>query len=166
MKKLLIMRHAKSSWSDAHLSDHDRPLNKRGKRDAPLMGRHLLNEDLVPDLIISSSAKRALATAERVAMSCEYEGGIEVTRDFYHADSDTYLERLRNVADSGQSVLIIGHNPGMEELLVELVGVWERMPTAAIALVEFSIEHWNQLDNNITGELINFWKPKDFPKSV
>ncbi len=77
MKTLLVLRHAKSSWKDSGLADHDRPLNKRGKHDAPRMGTLLAKEDLVPDLIISSSAKRAKSTAEAVAMNCGYDGEIQ-----------------------------------------------------------------------------------------
>jgi phosphohistidine phosphatase len=92
MKTLLVLRHAKSSWKNANLADFDRPLNKRGKRDAPRMGELLRREGIVPDLIISSSAERALTTAEAVALACGYDLEIQTTRQLYHAWPDDYIE--------------------------------------------------------------------------
>ena len=89
MRTLLILRHAKSSWANNRLADHARPLNKRGKLDAPRMGQLLRREELMPDLVISSTAERALTTAEMAALACGYEAAIRVTRDFYHADPET-----------------------------------------------------------------------------
>ena len=98
MKTLLILRHAKSSWKDASLADHDRPLNKRGKRDAPRMGRLLQEQDLVPDRIISSTAKRARNTAKAVAKACNCKDKVELTSEFYHAGPGAYLAVLQNVS--------------------------------------------------------------------
>ena len=88
MKTLLILRHAKSSWKDDSLPDHDRPLNKRGKQDAPLVGRLDSRKDLMPDLILSSTAKRARATVELVAEESNYQGEIEYSRDLYAAEAE------------------------------------------------------------------------------
>ena len=164
MKTLLILRHAKSSWNNAQLTDYERPLNKRGKTDAPRMGRLLREQDLVPDLIISSSAERALTTAEAVALASGYEQEIQSTRSFYHADPEAYLDVLRQLDDSLERVMVVGHNPGMEELLEELTGVWEQMPTAALAQISLPINHWRELDGETTGELVNLWRPKELPK--
>jgi phosphohistidine phosphatase len=117
MKTLLVMRHAKSSWDDSGLADHDRPLNARGKRDAPLMGRWLLQEDLVPEEIITSTAKRALATAEAVAGASDFENEIKVDRFYYHADAEMYTEGVKDLPDEIQLAMIIGHNPGLEDLV-------------------------------------------------
>ena len=96
MKNLLIMRHAKSSWEFTNLPDHDRPLNDRGKRDAPRMGKVLLKERLVPQLIISSSAARARSTAEKVAKVSRYSGEISIDSSLYRAGSSAYLNALRH----------------------------------------------------------------------
>ncbi|MCB9423397.1 MAG: histidine phosphatase family protein [Ardenticatenaceae bacterium] len=161
MKTLLILRHAKSSWDNAQLTDYERPLNSRGKQDAPLMGKLLREQDLVPDLIITSSAERALATAEAVALAGGYEQEIRATRSFYHADPDAYIDVLRQLDDSLERVMVVGHNPGMEELLEELTGLWEQMPTAALAQIALPINHWHEFEDGTTGELVNLWRPKE-----
>jgi phosphohistidine phosphatase len=163
MKTVLIMRHAKSSWDKAFTADHDRPLKKRGKHDSPRMGRLIREQDLVPDLIITSSAKRAVATAEAVALACGYEHEIEVTREFYHAGVDAYIDWLQSLPDHCHRVLIVGHNPGMEELLEELTGTWQRMPTAALAEVRFPLTFWSGLDEMTVGEMKNLWLPRNLP---
>lgn len=161
MKTLLVLRHAKSSWSNADLSDYERPLNKRGQRDAPRMGRLLRDEDLVPDLIITSSANRALSTAEAVAEASGYDREIQYTRHFYLADSDDYIERLQRLDDAYERVMIVGHNPGMEHLVALLTGAWETMPTAAIAHLALPINNWRDLDEETGANLVNLWRPKE-----
>jgi phosphohistidine phosphatase len=161
MKTLLILRHAKSSWSNASLSDHDRPLKTRGKRDAPRIGRLLREEELVPDLIISSTARRALDTAEAVADASGFGGQIEATRTFYHADPETYIDRIRQLPGEIERVLLVGHNPGMEALLTELTAVYERMPTAALAHVELPIREWAEITLDSGGSLVNLWLPRE-----
>jgi len=161
MRTLLILRHAKSSWDNSNLADHARPLNDRGKTDAPRMGRLLQTEDLVPDLIIASSAERALKTAELVALNCDYENEIKVTRQFYLADPETYLEVLAGVDERYQRVMVVGHNPGMEELVEELTGESVRMATAALAHVQFNIARWQDLTPGTTAKLQAVWLPKE-----
>lgn len=163
MKTLLILRHGKSSWNNLRLADHDRPLKARGKRDAPRMGRLVREEELTPDLIISSTAERALATAELAALACDYDGEIETTRDFYHGAPEDYLERLQTLPDGVGCVMVVGHNPGMEELITVLTGEEESFPTAALAQVALSIERWTELDEATEGELVNLWRPKELP---
>ncbi len=161
MKTLLVLRHAKSSWANEDLSDYERPLNKRGKQDAPRMGELLKENDLTPDLIISSSAKRARATAEAVAEASDYDAEIQFTRQFYHADPEDYIEVLQKVDDAYQCVLVVGHNPGMEYLVALFAGSWEQMSTAALAYLSLPITHWQELDENVTAELVNLWRPKE-----
>ncbi len=160
-KTLLIMRHAKSDWNNTRLDDHARPLNKRGKQDAPLMGKLLKDEELTPDLIITSTAERALTTAELVALACDFEGELVTTRHFYHADPATYLEMLQGVDDQYNRVMIVGHNPGMQELLADLTDQAEHFTTANIAHVELPITSWSQLNEDTTGNLLNLWRPKE-----
>ena len=166
MKTLLILRHAKSSWKDETLPDFDRPLNKRGQEDAPRMGKLLHNEGLVPDLIISSDAQRARTTAELVAEESHYEGEIVFLRDLYAAEPEAYLDALARLGGETACVMIVGHNPGLEELLQELTGELQPLPTAALAQVALQLEHWSELDpsaqNDIPqGKLVNLWRPKD-----
>ncbi len=161
MKTLLVLRHAKSSWKNDNLADFARPLNNRGKRDAPRMGDLIRREDIVPDLIISSSAKRALTTAEAAAMACGYESEIKATRALYHAWSDDYLEELNEVPDEYGTVMIVGHNPGMEDLVEELTGEWTSMPTAALAQISLEIERWSELSFDSRAVLVNTWLPRE-----
>lgn len=161
MKQLLVLRHAKSSWKDESLRDFDRPLNKRGKKDAPRMGELLANLDLRPDLIITSAATRARLTAEAVADNSGYDGDIEATRALYMAMPDDYVAVLNQVADLNSLVMVVGHNPGIEDFVHDLAGGWERMPTAALAHIELEIETWKSLDLDTPGKLLNIWLPKE-----
>jgi phosphohistidine phosphatase len=160
MKTLLLMRHAKSSWNHPGLQDHSRPLNQRGKRDAPRMGRLVQKNDLQPDLILSSTARRALDTAQAVAEACGYAGEIEQRQDLYGSDAACYLDVLRSLPDQAGRVLVVGHNPDMEELLELLTGVVEAMPTAALAQVEVPISHWLELSEACDGTLVRLWTPR------
>jgi phosphohistidine phosphatase len=161
MKTLLILRHAKSSWADNRLGDHDRPLDNRGKVDAPKMGKLLERLDLVPDLIVSSSAKRAKTTAELAASSAGYDKQIKITRQLYHAGPEEYFQALQSVEDKFERVMVVGHNPGMEELIEVLSGVYEGMPTAALARIELKIESWKEIGEETKGRLVNLWRPKE-----
>jgi phosphohistidine phosphatase len=161
MKTLLILRHAKSSWKDDHLPDHDRPLNKRGKQDAPRMGKLLQEKGLVPDLIISSTAKRAQKTAQLVAEESGYDGEIQFDRDLYAFEAAAYLEKLAQIGDQVQIVLLVGHNPGLEELLEQFTGEYLRMPTAALAQVNLSVSSWSDIDEDTQVQLANVWRPKE-----
>ncbi len=161
MKTLLILRHAKSSWDNATLNDHDRPLNERGKADAPRMGQLLKAEGLLPDLILTSSAERALATAEAVVSACGYEKELRVEHQLYHAYPNTYCAVLQELGDEYGRVLVVGHNPGLELWLAELTGQEVVMPTAALAQVELAIPHWRDLNTATTGQLVHLWRPKE-----
>jgi phosphohistidine phosphatase len=160
MKTLLILRHAKSSWDDPKLADHDRPLNKRGKRDAPRMGQLLREEDLLPDLILSSTARRARKTAEAIAEASGYTGEIEFTGDFYPGDPSDYIDALQQAPDNCERVMVVGHNPGLEELLETLTGESDHLATAALAQVSLPIQHWRELDDETGGKLLNMWRVK------
>lgn len=161
MKTLLVLRHAKSSWKNALLDDFDRPLNERGLHDAPRMGALILTLHLTPSIILSSPAVRALATAEQIAESCHYKGEILLRPDFYLAGAPVYLAALSELDDSYDSVMIVGHNPGLEELVTALTGVEERLPTAALAKVSLPIGHWSDLTARLRGELVHTWRPKE-----
>lgn len=160
MKTLLILRHAKSSWDNPNLSDYDRPLNKRGKRDAPRMGEHIHQQDLVPDRILTSSAKRARKTASKVARACSYAGKIKQLDSFYHALPGVYYETLQDISEKHQIVMVVGHNPTMEQLVRQLTVERVVMPTTALAHIELPIQNWKSLDFHTKGTLVNLWTPK------
>ncbi|MDH3733158.1 MAG: histidine phosphatase family protein [Gemmatimonadota bacterium] len=161
MKTLLIFRHAKSSWDDPGLRDHDRPLNPRGVRDAPRMGRLIVDEDLVPERIISSTAVRAHSTAELAAGVMSTSPEIETTRELYLASPHSYLDALADYAGDADPVMVVGHNPGITALVTVLTGELEEMPTAALAVVEVEIDDWRDVERADGGRLVAFWRPKD-----
>jgi phosphohistidine phosphatase len=161
MKNLLILRHAKSSWSNPALADIDRPLNKRGKQDAPRIGDLLRAEDLVPELIISSPALRARKTANAVSEYSGYVGKIEIQREFYPGDPDSFIEAFYAIPEQIERILIVAHNPGLEELLYVLTGESVRMPTSALAQVSLPVDRWVDLDDDTDGKLVNFWRVKE-----
>lgn len=145
-KTLMAMRHAKSSWDHIGLDDHDRPLNERGLRDAPRMAEWLQNHDLVPERIISSTAVRAITTAEILAEHLKPTPTVVPHRDLYLADPEEYYQALRLLGDPCERVMVVGHNPGLEELVEQLSGEFHRMPTAAIAVFDVAIREWAQFD--------------------
>ena len=161
MKTVLILRHAKSSWSNPSLADIDRPLNKRGKNDAPRMGTLLKEQDIIPDLILSSPALRARKTAEAVSEYSGYEGQIDIVPDFYPGDPYTFIETLASLPDDYDNVMIVAHNPGLEELLYALAGESARLPTSALAQVELPLDYWQELDDEMEGKLVNLWRVKE-----
>ena len=155
MKTLLILRHAKSSWKHPEISDHDRPLNKRGKHDAPIMGRQLKEKRLVPDLIISSTAVRAKDTALVIADVVGYTKEIVFLSSLYAASPDAYIQAISHVAGDNDysTILVVGHNPGLEELIEVLTGDMHELSTCALAIIEMPIEKWSTL-NRRQGKLI------------
>ena len=160
-KLLLILRHAKSSWKFADLSDHDRPLSSRGKRDAPRIGRKLLKESLIPQLIISSPAVRAHSTAEKVAKACGYDGEISVESSLYGSGYTQYLNVLQTQNDQYDIIMLVGHNPHSEQLLETLTGKMITMPTCTVAYVRLPIRTWKEVKAQTKGELVNIWRPKE-----
>jgi phosphohistidine phosphatase len=160
MKTLLLLRHAKSSWKDPELDDHDRPLNKRGKSEAPRMGLLLKDEQLLPAFILCSSAKRCRKTAEHVIHESGYRGETRITGDLYEAGAEQILGILAALPEDLESVLVIGHNPGLEELLEKLTGAYAPLTTAALAKVEVPIDQWQELVPTSRGTLIQVWQPR------
>ncbi len=164
MKILLILRHAKSSRDDPALNDHDRPLNDRGLKTAPLMGRLLKREGLVPDAIFSSIALRAIHTAELVARACGFSKKIRKVERFYPGDPVDYIETLRSSDKMLKTIMVVGHNPGLEELLYNLTKEREQLPTAALAHLELALEQWNDLSSKTEAVLIKVYRPKEIFK--
>lgn len=163
MKILLVLRHGKSSWADPGQIDHDRPLKKRGKRDALRVAQLISAHGLVPDVVISSTALRAKDTAERVAAVWQDAARpIRYDRNLYHAGPDAIVDVLRGVRPStAGTVMIVGHNPGLEELVEVLTGEAETLPTAALAHITLGIDQWDKLRPRVRGMLVNLWCPKE-----
>ena len=161
MKTLLVLRHAKSSWDDAALDDHERPLNERGRRDAPRMGKLVRKFGLLPDVVISSDAVRARLTAEAVAEAARFAGDILRDPHLYLADPADILWRLRQVQENAETVMIVGHNPGLEQLVEQLTGARQDLPTAALAQIGLPIDRWRDLKLSTRGTLVGLWRPKE-----
>ena len=161
MKTLLVLRHAKSSWIDPALDDHERPLSKRGRRDGPRMGELVREYGLIPDLVIGSDAVRARLTAEAVAEAARYAGQILLDRRLYMASPADIRALLRTVPDKAETVMIVGHNPGLEELAALLTGERQDLPTAALVQIVLSIDQWRDLKLSTRGTLVGHWRPKD-----
>lgn len=160
MKTLLILRHAKSSWKKPELSDHERPLNKRGKKEAPKVGAYLKENDLLPDLILSSTARRAQDTAQAVAEACGFEGQVDLYPDLYLSEATTFLDILHCLPDDARRVLVVGHNPDVEDLLILLTDITEHMTTSALAVVDLPITSWDELNEATDGRLKQLWTPR------
>lgn len=160
MRTLLLLRHAKSDWDDEGLTDHERPLSERGKREAPLVGQHLLERQLRPDLILCSTAKRTQKTARKVLKASGWEVPVKYLNELYLTDADTYLNVLRHHSDDARCVLVVGHNPCLESILYALVNYRSAFPTAALAHLELAIDDWQQVSRQSPAQLISLWRPE------
>jgi phosphohistidine phosphatase len=160
MKTLFILRHAKSSWDNANLSDFDRPLNERGLKAAPLMGETMLENQFEPELILSSPAKRAEQTAVLVKRSANIAGEIRYDERIYEATSARLLEVISEQKENAESILLVGHNPGLEGLIRALTGEMQAMPTAALAVIDLEIDKWSEV-KSASGKLKFLIRPKD-----
>lgn len=161
LKTLLLMRHAKSSWDDRSLSDHDRPLAPRGERDARRMGQLIQNQDLLPDAIRCSTAARTRGTAAGLFSVWGDFANIQYSSDLYHGDLLDYQAALQALPAGVKRAMLIGHNPTSEYLVTALTGQRELMSTAAVAHIELEIVSWADLSDDGSGTLLNLWRPKE-----
>lgn len=161
MKTLTLLRHAKSSWKDASLIDHDRPLNKRGKRDLPVMAERIQRAGIRPSLILSSSAFRAWRTAKGIAKEISYPiEFLQREQRLYHAGVRRIIEVLAEQDDAFNSIMIVGHNPGLTDFANYLLpGLTDNIPTCGLVSVTLDSDDWN-LKKNKNAELAVY----DFPK--
>jgi phosphohistidine phosphatase len=165
-RRLYLLRHAKSSWDDPRLDDHDRPLAPRGKRAMKDMARHLRREGVHPELVLCSSAKRARQTLERLLPALGDGVTLEVDDDLYTFHADVILARLKRVPASVTSVMVVGHNPAVEELTLQLAAdgartdrVGAKFPTGAVATLDVRVA-WSRLKPG-AAELSAFVTPAD-----
>jgi phosphohistidine phosphatase len=155
MKTILLLRHAKSDWGNPGLADFDRPLAKRGRKDAPRMGEVLALFDCVPDRILASPALRAKQTTEMVAEACGYKKSIQWEDPFYGGTSEDLIAALQRLPNSLERVMLVGHNPTMEETAADLLAPtpdewndeWSlRIPTAGLVCLDVNIVDWATLE--------------------
>ncbi len=161
MKELFLLRHAKSSWDDPTLSDFDRPLNERGRRDAPRMGEHLAEMGIEPDLIVASPAKRAKKTAGIVAEKLGYDPGrIRWNESVYEASPQTLLYLVCSLPEDAKRVMLVGHNPGFT-MLANMLGdvAIDNIPTAGVVGIAFDAKSWDEACR-MKGHTLFFEYPK------
>lgn len=162
-KTLIIVRHAKSSWKDSTLNDIQRPLNKRGNKDAPKMGKHLAKKKIIPQAIFSSSGLRALTTARLISVEIGMKPTeIMVEDNLYTFNSEQLLDEIKNISDDYEKIMVVGHNPAVTEITNILSGSdIDNIPTCGVAILELSVDSWKDLGKN-TAKLSRF----DYPKKL
>lgn len=165
MKTLTICRHAKSSWANADIDDHDRPLNKRGERDAPIMGDLIKAAGIRPSLIISSTALRAWRTARIIAKQISYPiEFLQRESTLYHAGVNRLVELIAAQDEGFNNIMIIGHNPGLTDLASELIpGLTSNIPTSGFVSVLLDTDTWDLRTRN-SCELIDYNYPNRKPQ--
>jgi phosphohistidine phosphatase len=162
MKTLILIRHAKSSWKHPGLPDRLRPLNKRGQRDAPVMGERLAKREIEPDSIISSPATRAMLTAETIAREIGYpEDDIRVDERLYGASAFELIEIIQELDDAADCVMFLGHNPGLTDLANDLGCDIDNVVTCGVVELEFDVDSWRHI-GNVDPVRIDF----DYPKKM
>lgn len=175
MKTLGLFRHAKSDWHDPRARDFDRPLNARGRKGAALMGRHIRDHGIAWRRVISSPAIRC---AETIELACHAVGqpvAVNWDRRIYLASSATLLDLLREQDDAADAILMVGHNPGLEDLIFDLVPddgssplrdvVEAKFPTAAYAVMEMEIDRWADLSER-SARLVHLMRPRDLDSKL
>ncbi|MCV0424024.1 MAG: histidine phosphatase family protein [Roseibium sp.] len=167
--RLLLLRHAKSDWGDPGLADIDRPLNPRGKAAAVSMARYMTEAGLISNQILCSTSQRTRETLARLLPYHSQEARIQLLLDLYNQSEDDYSGLIRKFGGRAQNLMVIGHNPAMEETALSLAGtgsptamadIEEKYPTAALAVIDFDIADWSELKAG-TGHLERFVKPRD-----
>jgi phosphohistidine phosphatase len=164
MKTLFILRHAKSSWENADSSDFDRVLNAEGLEEAVFMGNQIGKNQIQPDLILCSPAKRAAQTANSVKEAAGLDKEIQFEEKIYEASPLTLLHVISGIEDKNEIVLLVGHNPGLENLIKMLTGEAQSLPTAGLAKINLQVQSWSDIAAN-SGQQESFISPKDKMKT-
>ena len=171
MKSIYLLRHAKSSWDDNSLSDHDRPLSQRGRAAAPRIGAYMRGGGYLPDLVLCSTSTRTRQTLKAVLSELEVEPAVEFLEELYLAAPSEMLDLVTSVPDTVEAVLLVGHNPGTGMLAAALSGdgLPERMdlmrakfPTTGLAIIDLSVDRWKDTTGGC-GTLKEFVRPRDLP---
>lgn len=162
MRELILIRHAKSDWSNPLLDDFERPLNKRGSKNAPFMAKILKKEIQKPDLIISSPSFRTKLTLEYFLKEFEYKGEVIFEKSIYEAPFENLLKVIKNIDDKYKTIFLIGHNPGLNDLANFLLGSFEdNIPTSGVLKIDFDTNSWKNISKD-NSKLIFFKYPKMF----
>jgi phosphohistidine phosphatase len=171
MKRLYLLRHAKSSWDDPTLADHDRPLAPRGRRAANVMAENLRRKGIMPELVLCSPSRRTRQTLKRLAPVLGKDADVQIEPELYAASARELIEVLQGVPDEVESVMLIGHNPGLQDLALSLASAGSeiprlrsKFPTAALATLEFK-GTWRKLAPG-SAELVSFVKPKELSRGA
>ncbi len=165
MVRLYILRHAKSSWKTEGLDDFDRPINARGRKAAPAMGYYMQQHNIQPELILCSAAIRARETLALILAALDGEPTIEIEKGLYLASTETLLDRLRQLDDGPNAVMLIGHNPGLHDLALLMSAPGEeqvsavKYPTAALTELAFKGRRWSDISPG-TGTVVRFVTPR------
>ena len=160
MKRLYLLRHAKSSWNDPDIADLDRPLNDRGTKAAAFIGELVQANDLLPDIVLVSPAKRAAQTAELVRQSWPSDVDTIIDPRIYEASPQALRQVVSEVDSSYDAVMLIGHNPGIEGFITFLTGSIEPMATAALAVITLDIDEWSAINDGL-GKVEHIYRPKN-----
>lgn len=168
MLRLMLLRHAKSSWADPGRTDYERPLNSRGRAAAPAMARFMSENGLLPQRIVCSSAQRAVETLSLMLPHIAADMDVNVTRRLYEADGESYLRAVREAGGTAMSLMVIGHNPSIEDVAallapvgdaVALADMHTKYPTTGLAIIDFDAPRWSDTGPG-AGRLIAFHTPK------
>lgn len=172
MPRLLLMRHAKSSWDAPPRDDFDRPLTDRGRKDAVAMARALAARKLLPQRVLASSARRTRDTLAAILPFLDADADIRLTRDLYLTSEDHYIDAVRAHGNGTRTLLVLGHNPTLHDLALQLAtsgadrdALADGFPTAAIAVIDVPIQRWTDLEPG-EGELVGFFSPRTLKRSL
>ena len=146
MKTLYLLRHSKSDKDQPNLADHDRPLNDKGLKDAAQVGKMMIEKGVKPDVILCSSAKRAADTAQLASKAAGYQGKIQTNRKLYKASQDTFLDIIQSTPQDIQALMLVGHNPELEDLVFNLTSKAVEIPTSGLIGFEFPIASWKDIN--------------------
>ncbi len=169
MPRLLLMRHAKSSWGDMSLDDFDRPLNSRGREAAPRIGRYLAAKDLVPDRILCSSSRRTRETLSDLLPHFRGEQCVKFLDGLYHDSENDYVDLIQAHGGTAETLLVVGHNPATHDTALSLIGrgsqdlieiIKSKYPTAALSVIDFDGSSWDELVPR-GGHVVDFIRPRD-----
>jgi phosphohistidine phosphatase len=157
---LLLMRHAKSDWANENLSDHDRPLNKRGRRDSPRIAQWIAEQDLRPDRVLCSSSCRTRETVSLLHETWKTESDTRFMESLYLGSPETIFRTIANEGDDAARLLVVAHNPGMSQLATAMARQPIEMPTAAVAVFRIDAESWDAFGSDTTLQLTHLIRPK------
>jgi phosphohistidine phosphatase len=171
-KRLILLRHAKSAWDNPSLADFDRPLSSRGRKAAPLVGAYLARRNMVPSLVLTSSAQRTVETLDLACAVWQTKPTVRKLKSLYLAMPREMLRRLQSVGREPDCVMLVGHNPGIADLanwlcsqgrMEQRASLAHKFPTGAVAVIDFDVEDWADVDAE-SGNLIDFATPKQIAR--